>query len=163
MSFDPKNYIETETFKSGLANNYGADKIEEVIKQIVTNGVDIAPNYDDWIKIGFALSNEYGNRGRHYFHQISQLYSKYKYKECDNQYDKCLSSKGHGVTMATFYHFAKDAGVHLSNKNDVKIQAAVREKKNAQPNLPFSIYETLPDLLKQSTDMFENPIERMFF
>lgn len=163
MSFDPKNYIETKTFKNGLANNYGADKIEELIKQIVTNGVDIAPNYDDWIKIGFALSGEYGDRGRNYFHQISQLYSNYKYEECDNQYNKCLNSKGHGVTMATFYHFAKDAGVHLSNKNDVKIQAAVREKKNAQPNLPFSIYETLPDLLKQSTDMFENPIEKDVF
>ena len=35
-------------------------EVEKVIENIEANQIDIAPNYNDWISIGFAFADEFG-------------------------------------------------------------------------------------------------------
>ena len=50
-------------------------EVEKVIQNIEANHIDIAPNYNDWINIGFAFADEFGESGRSLFHRVSQYYS----------------------------------------------------------------------------------------
>ena len=88
--------------------------IEEVAQRIEAAGIDITTDYGDWVKLGFALSEELGEQGRSIYHRLSRFYPGYKYEECDKQYNHCLRSKGSGVTIRSFFQLAKEHGVSVS-------------------------------------------------
>ncbi len=90
--------------------------IENIISQIESNHIDITSTYEEWIKICFALIDALGNNARDYFHRISRFYSAYDYSKCNKQFDQCLNSKNTGITIKTFFGFAKDHGILISNK-----------------------------------------------
>ena len=68
-------------------------------------------SYDDWLRIGFALVDGLGERGRRYFHITSCVSPKYNQEESDIQYDRCLRSNKKGITIGTFFHYAKEKGI----------------------------------------------------
>ncbi|MFA6358433.1 MAG: VapE domain-containing protein [Candidatus Omnitrophota bacterium] len=94
--------------------NVVEDDIEKLVSQIESRRIDITAKYDDWVKIGFALADAIGEEGRTSFHRLSQFYTGYNPKECDDQYDKCLKSGKSGITVATLYYFARDSGIEIS-------------------------------------------------
>ncbi|HEY3369991.1 MAG TPA: DUF3987 domain-containing protein [Prolixibacteraceae bacterium] len=85
--------------------------IDLVISRIESAQTDLTASYSDWLNIGFALADELGEGGRDYFHRISRFYHRYSLTDCNKQYDQCLGSKGHGITIKTLFHLAKQAGV----------------------------------------------------
>ena len=93
------------------------DKVERIVQLIEQRGIDITAGYDVWLRIGFAFSSEFGEGGRDFFHRVSRQNSKYDYHEADKQYNNCLSSKGEGITIGTFFQMAKDAGIDISGKS----------------------------------------------
>ncbi|MDP4268411.1 MAG: VapE family protein, partial [Bacteroidota bacterium] len=103
------NSLIFKTFTTMLEND-----IEKITSQIEVNKIDITANYNDWLKIGFALVNGLGEGGRNYFHRISCFYSQYDAKETNDQYDKCLRSKGSGTTYKSFFFLAKQYGIDIS-------------------------------------------------
>lgn len=90
------------------------DNVGLLIAQVEENRLDITSGYDNWLKIGFALSNSFGEKGRIYFHRLSIFNQDYSVSETDSQYDKCLHSKNEGVTLGTLYFIAKSYGITLS-------------------------------------------------
>ena len=48
-----------------------ATRVEALIAALRAAGVDITADYNDWLKVGFALAGEFGEGGRGYFHDIS--------------------------------------------------------------------------------------------
>lgn len=142
--------------------------IEAVIAQIQTQQTDITSSYDAWCKIGFALSDEFAESGRDYFHKISQYHQDYSYDECNQQYNKCLKANGHGITIKTLFHYAKQAGLIISHqRTDASslsgAEVCVSERIFNTPLLPNTIYDNLPDILKESTSLFEEGVERDVF
>jgi|LSQX01.2.fsa_nt_gb hypothetical protein len=142
--------------------------IEVITRRIESSATDIAPNYADWRDLGFALADALGESGRSYYHRLSRFYSGYTEKETDRQFDNCLKSRGHGVTIKTLYHLAKTAGVDVAVKksfvNNVQKTAIspnsskspTEEIEDIEYNAPetmptFSdeIKENLPDFLQQ--------------
>ena len=91
-----------------------SDDVETVTQRIEAARIDITADYGDWVNLGFALTEEYGENGRDYFHRLSRFYPDYDEAECDRQYDKCLRSHGTGVTIRTFFQLAKDHGISVS-------------------------------------------------
>ena len=75
--------------------------VETIIKRLCENRLDITEPYDNWLRIGFAFADEFGECGRQYYHRVSQFHPQYSSKECDEQYNACLKSHGRGVTIAT--------------------------------------------------------------
>lgn len=120
-----------------------SDDVEEVTQRIEAAGIDITADYGDWVKLGFALSEEYGENGRDYFHRLSRFYPDYDEAECDRQYDKCLRSHGTGVTIRSFYQLAKDHGISVSIPS-LPSQPSI-------PSQPESV-EDMPDFSQVQAD-----------
>ena len=66
-------------------NNDDESKVNQIVGLLETHNIDITCDYDDWIKIGSVLNNNFGENGRSYFHRISKLNSEYDSKKCDSK------------------------------------------------------------------------------
>ena len=101
-----------------MANLTTEEQIRLVVERIVEAKVDITSDYKSWLNIGFGFSLELGEAGRDLFHQVSQFYPSYQYKECDKQYTTCINrlktGGKEGITIASFFKYAKDAGISIS-------------------------------------------------
>lgn len=169
MSYDPECYfnsdadtykviIEEKPVKIVSSNphipiNSDGSEIEKYILEIEAKGIDITSGYANWRNIGFAIADEYGENGREYFHRISKQHSEYDAKECDKQFTSCQRANGSGVTMSTFYYFANQAGVNLKNSEILNNDNNTKQNKKEIEKLPTfqeSIYENLPEFLKQA-------------
>lgn len=87
--------------------------VEGLIQQIQSRRIDITAGYDNWLKIGFALSEEFGEAGRDYFHAVSQWHAEYDQRHTDRQYTQCLKARGSGVSISSFFYLCKEYGIEL--------------------------------------------------
>ncbi|MCA1761124.1 MAG: PriCT-2 domain-containing protein [Bacteroidales bacterium] len=87
--------------------------VEVILRRIENYQIDLTCNYEDWIRLGFAFADEFGETGRSYFHRVSKFYRTYNSLETDQQYDQCLKSGKSGVTIKTFFAAARDAGINI--------------------------------------------------
>jgi len=124
--------------------NMVEDDIEKLVAQIESKRIDLTANYDDWVKIGFALVDATGEEGRACFHRLSQFYPGYNPKECDEQYDKCLKSKNSSITIATLFYLARDSGMDIS-----KLATAPKAANTSPPADPISGETTNESQLKK--------------
>lgn len=85
------------------------DKIEQLCQVIEKNVIDITSSYDDWIKIGAGLYNEFGDQGIEYFHRISKYHPDYSVKECERKFNQCR--KMSGIKLNTLFYIASSYGV----------------------------------------------------
>lgn len=102
------------------ADDYGNDRdndVERIVSLCEQQGADIAPSYEEWVKLGFALVDGYGENGRNYFMRLSSLHAGCTQEAAESQYDKCLRSDNSGITMSTFFHLAKQTGISISMPN----------------------------------------------
>jgi hypothetical protein len=155
-----------ESLQSLGANN----DIEEITKRIETAATDIAPNYADWRDLGFALADALGENGRSYFHRLSRFYPGYTPSETDRQFDNCLKAHGHGITVKTLFHLAKQAGISVSAASKPARQGSVPKSaissississpedieeiedfdSEQMPTFSESVVDLLPSLLSQ--------------
>ncbi len=135
--------------------------IETYITALEQSGIDITDTYEKWRDIGFAISEEYGEVGRDYFHRISRNYSGYDHKECDEQYNKCLQAKGHGITIATLYHYLHQVGIKPQKQQEtVDVKQQPKETKQELPTIPTKVYNNLPMFLQQIIEPSSSNEER---
>lgn len=83
-------------------------EFESKLKTIEKKQIDITKVYQDWLNIGFAISSEFGENGRSYYHRVSCINPQYSKQICNTQYTNCLSSSGSGITIATFYKYINE-------------------------------------------------------
>ena len=136
-----------------------ATDIDRVVQEIEANGVDIAPDYGMWVNIGFALADGLGERGRDFFHRVSRLHPDYEPANTDKQFTHCLNGRGSGVTIASFFHYAAQAGIELHhsfntilpNYQNGKTAKWVKSESEL-PHFPEEIYGALPPFLRKVVD-----------
>lgn len=104
---------------------------EQIIAEIQRKNIDLSDDdYTRYRAIGFAISDEFGEQGRDYFHIVCQAGSKYKSSDCDKHYNNFCKAKGHGITLATFYHYCKEHDIKTySEETKTIIKQATRVKK----------------------------------
>lgn len=156
-------------------------EVEEVTQRIEASAIDIAPNYSDWRDLGFALADALGEGGRSFYQRLSRFYPNYSAAETDKQFTACLNAHGHGVTIKTLFHLAKQAGVSISKSNvDVEIMASTENTNSPKtaktsnedievfeetdsvtneqmPSFYVSVKDNLPDFFKQITANANSP------
>lgn len=170
--------------------------VEIILQRIESLQTDITANYADWRDIGFAFADEFGEAGRKYFHRVSHYFPGYSQHDCDKQYDSCLKSSGHGVTIKSFFHLAQQAGISLitgsspspnfrgglqllpnegvSNPpvfpehDDVSRSPLKDLWENEEtifntPRISLEVYTKLPEILRESCEMFADAIEKDVF
>lgn len=187
-TFSPEEWenVPSKTANSNTSNTPSAysntsedtrAKVERVLSLIEQKGIDITNGYDNWLKVGFALTSEFQEAGRGFFHRVSRQNPEYKASDTDKQYDKCLSAHGDGISIATFFQMAKDAGIDISNPKENQKSSVgtldiwtygsdnqMSKKPNIQsievdskwildeeslPHFPAFIYDMLPPFLKE--------------
>lgn len=144
VSYDPNLYYndrETPVFKKIIKEStvkritdfvHTASDFDKILANVVGAKIDICPDYQDWLKICFAISEQFGEAGRDYFHRISQSNPKYRAKMVDKQYTNCLKARGSSkVGISTFYYLAKQAGISITSENTKKITRYARNGKKA--------------------------------
>ena len=106
---------------------------DNIVHEIVARRLDITDGYHAWLRIGFAIADRFAEAGRTYFHQVSQCNADYRPDLCDRQYTNCLKAKKTGITIASFYYYAKQAGIRLfSEQTKLIVQSATFAKKGAR-------------------------------
>ena len=87
-------------------------RVEEYIAAIEGSARDVTENYDDWIRLGFALANAFGADGEDYFQRISQFNPKYDHAETARKFQNCLTN-GRSTRIGTFFKILNDQGIRL--------------------------------------------------
>ena len=87
------------------------DKVANLCREINQQHIDLTGTYNDWVKIGAALSS-LGESGRHWFHICSSQNSGYNATECDRKFDNLLRSNCR-IGIGTFFHYCKNAGLEI--------------------------------------------------
>jgi hypothetical protein len=142
VSYDPDIFINSRSLQSRTKSEkprkpqslpviLPTNAVEEMISQVVSSRIDLAPDYDSYLRLGFALASGFGENGRTYFHQLCHISDKYHSAQADKQYDWCLSGAGKsGVSVGTFYWMLKDAGIKIPKVNEKAVQVAALAKKS---------------------------------
>jgi len=138
-------YLPLSPSQSGECRGEGeADAdVETIISRIESQSIDIAPGYSDWCNIGFAFADSFGEQGRSFFHRVSKFNPGYSENECNKQYYNCLKSSGSGITLNTFFHLAKNAGI------DIRTSIPSDPQIESLPSIPDIVYDHLPEYLKK--------------
>lgn len=101
FSYDPEAYYNPEAIGLKLpvvtqAKEYNVvyaqddySKVLGLVDKIEHHSLDITQDYNDWIKIGAVLNNNFGESGRDLFHRISKIHPDYTVEKCNNKYNHC--------------------------------------------------------------------------
>ena len=116
VSFDPflhKNQKDVPVFRKYLKKEgqistrvlhaHTSKDMEFILTQIRSRGINLTESYHDWIQIGFAMADHYGEAGRDYFHAISEIHSSYNEQATDAKYDNFLKTNDGSVGIATLF------------------------------------------------------------
>lgn len=137
VSYDPELFLNTKSKLAGtksikvkkhktLPIILDDSEVASLVKQVDT---DIAPTYEEYYKLAFALADGFNETGRAYFHTLCSFSPKYDSRHADHQYDIALKGNKGGVTVGTFYHMLKEAGVVLPKQNKKLVHLATLGKK----------------------------------
>lgn len=93
-------------------SNFGdEEKVAVLCREIAYRHIDLTTSYEEWVKIGAALST-LGESGRKWFHLCSEQNCGYKPSECDRKFDNLLRSTRR-IGLGTFFYACKNAGLTL--------------------------------------------------
>lgn len=128
LPFSPSEWVKrsTEPPKPTVSHQYSANsqplhpmeelaKARAVTRELLRKGANIADDYGDYLKLGFALANGLGSDGRELYHELCSQSTKYRQQDCERKWQQCLRHNDGRTTLATFYNMAKQAGVDLSS------------------------------------------------
>lgn len=101
--------------------------IEQITSEIERNSIDITDGYENWIKIGYALSGALGEAGRDYFHRISRFNSDYDQAKCDRQYTHLNDRNNGSIRIGTLIYYARQNNieVHFPKGNQTPVEESV--------------------------------------
>lgn len=89
-----------------LPSNPATD-LKRVMEAVSTVTRDIAPEYDQWLRLGVSLTN-LGEEGRTPFHTLSSLSSKYSRKDTDDTFTQLLRQGPKKTSLGTFFYMIKN-------------------------------------------------------
>lgn len=117
------NIPENKRTSSGHSCQYTEEDIQKhvmnLLTKVVDSGTDITDEYSEWVSVGLAIAETFGEDGRSIFHEVSALSSKYDARECDrlftNGVRRAGSNSGTKVTYKALFQICKNYGIY--NKN----------------------------------------------
>lgn len=98
-------------FSYNLSDIDAEDKVAGLCRIISQQHIDLTANYEDWMKIGAALSS-LGESGRQWFHLCSAQNGKYNAAECDRKFNNLLRSNRR-IGIGTFFYLCNNAGLEV--------------------------------------------------
>ena len=87
--------------------------LEQLVTAIEQAGVNVAPTYQEYMPLAFAIANSCGEEGRTRFHRICRISEKYHHDEADKLYGHALTKGTGRNSLGTVFHLAEVAGVKM--------------------------------------------------
>lgn len=165
MSYDPYIFVNENSAK--FISTYKAKKeqpkkeylfAEDDFSRIINElkGKDICKGeYKRYCDIGFAIASKFGTSGFNYYDAICQGGLKYDAVRIEKDYQRFCKGSSDGITIATFYHYAKEIGVEVVSDSTkqaiekVRIAKATKKKIEKPTELEAQILKIGDDILKQ--------------
>jgi len=133
---------------------FAEDDFGRIIKEL--EGLDLCQGeYKRYLDIGFAISSKFGQSGFGYYDSICRGGDKYDQKRIERDYNRFCKGSSEGVTIATLYHYAKEAGVDVVSKSTkeaiekVRISKATKKTIEKPTDLEAQIIKIGAAILKQ--------------
>ena len=86
-------------------------QLASLVDAVKQSGADIAPTYNEYLQLAFALASDCGESGRSVFHELCCLSPKYRQADADRLFDAALRNGRGEVHLGTVFHLARQAGV----------------------------------------------------
>lgn len=87
-------------------------KVQKYIDAIDASSIDITANYEEWMRLGMALANEFGSGGEHYFQRLSQYHPKYDPREVEKKFSDFVRNSSR-VHIGTFFKICNDHNIRV--------------------------------------------------
>ncbi len=100
------------------SKNEEENKVADIIRQLSSNRIDLLDSNNKKLEIGLSIVNTLGENGRKYYHKLSKISPKYNANETDTFYSELILKNKRHITLATFIHYAKEAGINVYRPND---------------------------------------------
>lgn len=129
------------------------DIIEQLTIAVEQARANLAPTYQEYMPLAFAIANSCGEAGRSFFHRLCSLSEKYRQVDADKLYDHTLQNGRGGNSLGTVFHLAQLAGVRFDKK--------LANLQNLQPPLtPTHTYvrEDEGNADRKLTESTDNPL-----
>jgi hypothetical protein len=112
------------------------DRAEYAVREILTRGLDLTQQYQDWLEIGFSFAT-FGEAGRQLYHDISSVHEKYSQAETDKKFNDALKNSKFR-TPAKFFALCKEFNIATrpAKELDEKGKVKPRAKKEEAPPAP---------------------------
>jgi hypothetical protein len=126
-TYDPEPYVNEDatTFdllvhdldqqRANVNGRLDAEAVETTIKTIKAielleqSKKDIAPDYENWLKLAFAFATTFGEVGRELYLRVCRLCPKHDEDATNAKYDEALKSGKGNVSIGTFLAMAKSS------------------------------------------------------
>ena len=66
------------------------ESLQRLVDAVEKTGANIAPTYQEYMPLAFAVANSCGEEGRSYFHRLCRLADKDRQTEAERLYDRAL-------------------------------------------------------------------------
>ena len=133
---------------------FAEDDFSRIINEL--KGIDLCQGeYKRYCDIGFAIASKFGNSGFQYYDAICQGGQKYDHKRIERDYNRFCKGSSEGITIATLYHYAKEAGVDVVSEStkkaieNVRISKATKKPISKPTELESQILKIGDSILKQ--------------
>ena len=133
---------------------FAEDDFSRIINEL--KGIDLCQGeYKRYCDIGFAIASKFGNSGFQYYDSICQGGQKYDHKRIERDYNRFCKGSSEGITIATLYHYAKEAGVDVVSEStkkaieNVRISKATKKPISKPTELESQILKIGDSILKQ--------------
>ena len=134
-----------KTAKKALQANAGISKkikeiqlsdyrqLKDLIKEVEAQKLDVAPTYDNYLNLAFALAGELNEDGRDIFHSLCQYSPDYNSTDADLKYTNAIEMGRGDVPLNYAYNLIKRAGVVVEDFGKIKEKnAALRNYTTPQ-------------------------------
>ena len=136
---------------------FAEDDFGRIINEL--KGRDICQGeYKRYCDIGFAIASKFGSSGFGYYDAICQGGLKYDPKRIERDYTRFCKGSTDGITIATFYHYAKELGIDVISEStkkaieNVRISKATKKPIEKPTDLESQILKIGDAILKQNKD-----------
>jgi len=125
-------FLPDEFWQSKMYSQELYTDVEQTVQKIEKKALDITKSYDDWLNIGFAIADSFGNDGEHFYHRISKWNPGYEFNIAHKQFLNCLNSGNEGITIRTFFKLSKDHGIDIGKQATNERQVEKEDKSAGQ-------------------------------
>ena len=123
--------MDKETERHNINVIVAPSDVQRIVEQVEARQIDMTTNYNDWVAIGFAIADGFGEEGREIFHRISAVNAGYDRQQADRKFTNFLSTDSpNPVKIGTFYYFCQINGIEVTSDRTRKAITLASIKKN---------------------------------